>query len=70
LKCRQYERYRRTGGEQAEIELFPLVVWVLPDEKHVGRLEKALQADRRLDRGLFRLTTAGRIVDAIEGATP
>ena len=32
-KCGQYEDYRRSGVEQRDRQVFPLVLWLLPDER-------------------------------------
>lgn len=56
-KCAEYERYRRTGVEQRDHGVFPLVVWVLPDIARLDRLQAAIRQTRGLDVRLFRLTT-------------
>lgn len=68
-KCAQYERYRRTGREQAETGIFPLVVWVVPDDDRVTKLQAALNAARRLDTTLFRITTPERFAELVCGGT-
>jgi hypothetical protein len=68
-QCRQYEAYRRTGSEQAETELFPLVLWVVPDELRADRLRDRLAASRDLEPALFRITTPEQLVHAITGGT-
>jgi hypothetical protein len=68
-KCAQYERYRRTGREQAATEVFPLVVWVVPDEQRAARLHSALSAARNLDTALFRITTPERFAGLVCGGT-
>jgi hypothetical protein len=65
-KCRQYERYRRTGTEQSEREVFPRVVWVMPHVRHADRLQSEIEAERRIDADLFRVTTS--VADVIGGA--
>jgi len=37
-KCVQYEAYRRTGAEQDRLGVFPLVVWVVPDDAQADKL--------------------------------
>lgn len=54
-QCQQYEDYRRTGLEQERKGVFPLVVWVVPDEARADRLRRAIRAAHRLDAGLFRV---------------
>lgn len=69
-KCSQYETYRRTGRQQQAGGVFPLVLWLLPDEIRVGKLNAALRAARRLDPTLFCLTTIERLVHAVTGGQP
>jgi hypothetical protein len=64
-KCNQYARYRRTGHEQASHGVFPVVVWVLPDQARLAKLQAALARNRSLDADLFRLTTADGFADCI-----
>ena len=68
-KCSQYERYRRTGREQAETGVFPLVVWVVPDDHRATKLQAALHAARRLDITLFRITTPEHFAELACGGT-
>lgn len=56
-KCAQYEDYRRTGSEQDRLGVFPLVVWVVPDEGRAAKLRAAITASRSLDRDLYRICT-------------
>jgi hypothetical protein len=66
-KCAQYERFRRTGREQAANGVFPLVVWLVPDDTRQRKLQTAVRASRGLDVGLFRITSSGRFLDVIRG---
>jgi len=68
-KCGQYERYRRTGREQVETGVFPLVVWVVPDYQRATKLQAALDTARRLDTTLFRITTPERFAELVCGGT-
>jgi hypothetical protein len=66
-QCRQYETYRRSGAEQADSGLFPLVLWVVPDEPRAAKLRQALDASRDLDSALFRITTPDRFIAVVTG---
>lgn len=66
-KCAQYEDYRRTGAEQHARGVFPLVVWIVPDEARADRLTAALAASRRLDQDLYRICTPAGLPDVITG---
>jgi hypothetical protein len=66
-KCERYETYRRTGTEQTDAGGFPLVVWVMREDRHAERLVAAIQRDARLDDRLYRVTTADHFLDMIRG---
>jgi hypothetical protein len=66
-KCAQYERYRRTGQEQHDGGVFPLVVWIVPDQRHAERIRSAIATDRNLDTDLFRVTTLVELTRLISG---
>jgi hypothetical protein len=66
-QCQLYESYRRQGGEQLERGVFPLVVWVVPDEVRAAKLQAALQAARDLDNELYRVVTSDGFVDLVYG---
>jgi hypothetical protein len=66
-KCRAYQAYWRTGREQDQREVFPLVLWVTPKEGRAQRIEKVISGTRNLKQDLFRVTTAERFVQAIAG---
>lgn len=69
-KCAQYVRYRRIGREQAEYGVFPLVVWVVPDEKRADQLQRAMETSRDIDQDLFRVSTTDTFIETIlQGAT-
>jgi hypothetical protein len=66
-QCRQYQAYRHHGTEQAETGLFPLVLWVVPDDSRADKLQQALALARDLDIALFRITTPERLIATITG---
>lgn len=41
-KCRTYFSYYRTGLEQKEHDVFPVVVWIVPDENRKRNLKQAI----------------------------
>ena len=57
-KCRLYQQYRQSGAEQAARDLFPIVVWVTPDEGRARRIRAAIDGDQTLDPELFITATA------------
>jgi hypothetical protein len=66
-KCVQYEAYRRTGREDHDHGVFPLVVWVVPDQVRASKLQAALRAARGLDRDLYRVTTVNDLATLVTG---
>lgn len=59
LLCKSgaYAAYRRTGAAQTEHGVFPRVLWVLPTQRRLRRLEAAIRADPELPERLFTLIT-------------
>jgi hypothetical protein len=54
-KCRRYVDYYRTGAEQRQSGVFPLVVWVVPDEKRKNTLEQYIAAELGNFKALFQV---------------
>lgn len=48
-KCRVYEQYAATGIEQSVRDIFPAVVWIVPDTKRAAAIRGAIAADAALD---------------------
>jgi hypothetical protein len=68
-KCTQYEEYRRSGVEQRDRGVFPLVLWLLPDDKRQATFAAALAKAASLDRSLFRLAIIDDLISAVTGGT-
>jgi len=56
-KAQVYQRYAATGAHQADHEVFPAVVWVVPDTARRTAIETALAASPELSPELFRVVT-------------
>jgi hypothetical protein len=70
-KCRTYQQHHQTGVEQIRAGLFPLVVWVTPNETRSERLQRGIDTTPGLDPGLFRITTRADAISVIgPGAVP
>ena len=65
-KCHAYLAYRDRGQEQADLGLFPRVVWQVPDKRRADRLDSAFTT-AQLDRTLFRITTPEALVPLLVG---
>jgi hypothetical protein len=66
-KCRAYDRYWRTGREQSAHGSFPITIWICPDERRSGRIERIIGAARNLNRDLFRITTGSGLLALLQG---
>jgi hypothetical protein len=61
-KARLYLRYWQSGNEQAQADVFPLVVWVVPDERRKDQLVDALGGLSPEHWQLFLVVTNGNAV--------
>lgn len=66
-QCQQYEAYRRQGSEQTEHDVFPKVLWVVPDERRATSLRDGIQRSPKLDDDLFTVTTQDRFIGVVLG---
>lgn len=66
-QCAQYERYRRSGREQAEAGVFPRVVWLVPEVYRRDRLTDTIRAARDLDAALFRVALPDDLLPLVVG---
>lgn len=64
-KCHGYTAYRRTGRAQAEHGVFPRVLWVVPTQRRVARLEAALAADAGLQQRVFTAITPDALISTL-----
>ena len=64
-KCRRYHRYYRTGLEQKASGVFPLTVWVVPDEGRRDRLAAAIRTAFDKQPRLFAVITSDELVRLI-----
>lgn len=60
-KCREYMAYRRSGVEQARLEVFPVVVWVMDRPARRDVLATALGSTLDIDERLFRVVTVDEL---------
>ena len=66
-KCKQYVAYFNTGIEQRENEVFPLVVWAVPDEKRKLAILNRIKDDLDAYWELFEVVTLEEFSDFIQG---
>ncbi|MGC9539218.1 replication-relaxation family protein [Streptomyces sp. UG1] len=60
-KATTYQQYAATGVHQSEHEVFPVVAFVVPDERRKGTIEAALKTEsttrKSFATGMFRVVT-------------
>lgn len=66
-KCGQYETYRRTGTEQDQRGVFPLVVWITMTDERADKLRAGVHRTQSLDEALHRVITPGQLSALITG---
>lgn len=66
-KCAQYERYQRSGREQAARGVFPAVLWVVPDDGRATAMTAAIRRRYGPNQELFRVTSAACFLPTITG---
>lgn len=69
-KCAVYDRYFRTGIEQAARDVFPLVLWVVPDPHRADRMRHAIDRERSLDSALFLVATNDDVMEVLAPPAP
>jgi hypothetical protein len=67
-KCQMYNRYWATGIEQDRSGVFPRVLYVTPNARRAGVLERAIHGARHLSVKLFAVTTAADAMKCLMGA--
>lgn len=66
-KCAIYEQYRCVGREQQDRGVFPLVLWLLPDERRRQQLKDVIDQAQDLDPALYRLATFTDLTRVVTG---
>ncbi len=64
-KCQRYHQYYRTGLEQKAAGVFPLTVWVVPDQGRKGRLAAAIRAAFDKQPRLFAVITGDELAHLV-----
>jgi hypothetical protein len=68
-KCKQYEAYYRSGSEQAAHDLFPKVLWCLPNEILAEELRERIRRTKSLTPEIFETTTRGDVLPVLAGGS-
>jgi hypothetical protein len=66
-QCDRYESYRRSGAAQAEVGVFPIIVWVVPDDRRAEKLRGRLRLARSINVSDYRVTTRAGLLDVVTG---
>ena len=64
-KCLAYQGYWRSGAETRVHDVFPRVLWSVPDERRRQAIEGALGRSQQIDGDLFVVGTADSSVERI-----
>ena len=64
-KCLQYQQYRATGAEQRLHDLFPAVVWVVPNQRRLEQLTRRLSDEAEIDQRLFTVINLDQLDDLV-----
>lgn len=63
-KCQAYVRYMRSGAYQAEHDVFPTVLWIVPEPKRRRELERIV-ASEGFPAQLFRIRILDGFIDTL-----
>lgn len=69
-KSRMYALYRATRAAQAEYGVFPRVLWFLPTQRRVERLQAAIHADPALPDRIFTCITPDELPATLRAEAP
>ncbi len=69
-KAEVYLRYLHTGSEQADVGIFPKVLWVARDARRVQLLQDTLTRMKHVPDGLFTVTETNNAVAVLIGGQP
>ncbi|WP_371652893.1 MULTISPECIES: replication-relaxation family protein [unclassified Streptomyces] len=64
-KCRVYRAYEVTEVEQNKHQVFPGVIFIVPDEARAAAIRRVIAKRPAEDRGLFTVTTDSDAIDAL-----
>ena len=65
--CKKYIEYYRSGVEQRQNDVFPYVLWIVPDDKRKLAISKAIQKELYNFWELFTVMTLDDYQSYIQG---
>jgi hypothetical protein len=66
-KAQVYESYRQTGLEQQRLGVFPLVLWLTPDQARADRIAAVVRAAGRVEVRLHRAVPLDQVLTVVTG---
>jgi hypothetical protein len=66
-QCHAYEACRQSGTVQAARGVFPVVVWVVPDERRAINVRRGIRHARGLDEALYRVCLPDELLPLLLG---
>ena len=66
-QCERYEAYRRSGQAQSDQGVFPIIVWVVPDERRATKVGDRIAGTRTLRASDYRVVTPDGLVPLLRG---
>jgi hypothetical protein len=70
-KCNVYRGYRRSGAEQARIDVFPRVLWLVPDERRAEVVRRVIRRQPGDSVEMFDVALSDAVVERVlQGAAP
>lgn len=64
-KVALYASYRATGRDQDRIDLFPLVIWAVPDQRRAATLRRYLEPEDGRAPGLHQVVLTSELINAL-----
>ena len=65
--CWRYQEHQATSAQASDGDVFPLVVWLVPNDRRRHRLERAIAHSTGLLRDLFRVIRLDQLPTLIHG---
>jgi hypothetical protein len=62
--------YFNTGIEQAKHEVFPRVLWIVPDQRRKAWLEQLITPFNKQVEGLFAVALEGQAIEILQDDIP
>lgn len=64
-KCHRYLDYYRSGLEQKQFSVFPLVVWIVPDAVRKSSIERRIKSEFSKQPNIFKVITPDELMSMV-----